>query len=279
MKKFVKLEPKHLFIFSFVLVIVVNLLILYRVYDNRTSSADSIVTLTQRELPLSRTRLYREGKYEHNKRQFFRLDWRAYDKKGYYKNYYYRSPDWLDNHKLEELGFDLDRYTPDSGYSVPRDAYIVLEVNSSMYRKHIESIEKKLATQKEIYKNSKQKMTKQEIEYIHDELDRETNMSSRLYAIDAGVDRYDLRDKYPDRGEYIILKGSIDISYQYKKDNDYLLIGRIDNISISNIHIEQKFQKVLADIYAHKKPKQKIKYRVKVAFGSRLEPYIISVEP
>ena len=220
MKLPIELKSKYLFILSFVVVILVNLLILYRVYDNRTSTPDSVVTLTQRELSLlPYTKPHRDGKYEHNKRRFLNINWRVYNEKGYY----YKSPEWLDSDKLKELGFDTDRYIKNDQMIIPRDAYIVLEINSSLHNKDMLSIEKNLADKKEIFKIVSHDVTKKEIEYIQNELNREKNQSSRLYAIDAGLDRYILRNKYPQRDRYIILKGVINAQYSYiKKKKDKL---------------------------------------------------------
>ena len=242
MKLSIKLESKHLFIFSFLLVVVVNLLILYRVYDNRTSTPDSVVTLTQRELSLPYSKFYEDGGYEHNKIRFFHINWRIYSTNGYYFN----SPTCLDSDKLKELGFDIDRYMKNDQISIPRDAYVVLEVNSSLYKKEIG-----------IIGNHYQ--------------------SSRLYVIDAGIDRYELRDKFPQRDKYIILKGVINTQYTYTEKKKDGIKGYIESLSVTNIHIEQKYHKILLDLFENKKSEQIVEYKVKVAFGSRLEPYIISL--
>jgi len=262
MKNFIN-SPKTLFIIATSVVILSNLIILFNVYQNQSNPADSIVTLTQRELTSY-------NYYKNQQDRYFVVNWKN-------SNIYnrYDSLKWLDNQKLIELGFDIQKALKFDKHREVREVFVVLEVDSPLHQKFVEK--KKLEFQRsiidanQVYINSAKNNLKSSIDG-----------DSRLYLLDANINYEELRKKYSDRSRYIIQKAQIKIYRTYDKNKVYYIVGYISTISIPHIHISLEnsiiINNILKNATKDKKYKYYPKYKVKVAFGSRLEPYIIDIK-
>ena len=113
--------------------------------------------------------------------------------------------------------------------------------------------------------------------YAKSNLREETEYNSRLFAIDAGHDADKLLEKYSDQNHFIIVLGEIKMSRYY----DEKITGYISRINVDNIHVPLKFRKPFDLILEKKRPykSRSPRYKVKLAFGRRLEPWIQSVQP
>lgn len=113
-------------------------------------------------------------------------------------------------------------------------------------------------------------------------LKRERITGSRLFAIDAGLDPKKLREKYGDRTRFIITKGLVKARYNYKNKRKEVF-GHIIKLSIKKIHVPLKYRKKFDSILIRDKSKknefESPHYEVELAYGSRLEPWIVSVHP
>jgi hypothetical protein len=105
---------------------------------------------------------------------------------------------------------------------------------------------------------------------------------TRLFAIDAGIDAKKLREKYNDRTRFIIAKGLVKPRYHYGNKKREVT-GYITKLSIESIHVPLKHRQVFDAILVKDKSRRNgfipPRYKVELAYGSRLEPWIVSVEP
>ena len=143
-------------------------------------------------------------------------------------------------------------------------------------------MEKALEREAGLFKlKSGDKTLRDNYEKAEKQLKRERIKNSRLFAIDAGLDPANLRKKYHDRGRYIIVKGQVKPGYQHNKIKEEVF-GIISRISTENIHVPLKHRKMLDDILAQDKQRnnefQQSRYEVELAYGSRFEPWIVSVK-
>jgi hypothetical protein len=105
---------------------------------------------------------------------------------------------------------------------------------------------------------------------------------SRLFAIDAGLDPEELRARYPDRSRFIIARGLVTPRF-YEENGRKKADGYINRLSIRSIHVplrhRQLFDTILAQDVAKGREFKRPRYQVVVDYGSRLEPWIESVQP
>lgn len=268
--KIFKLSSK-LFASAFALLVVTNVVMLLGVYLNRSSEATSETTLTQRELQLpSSIRKESSG-------ISLRLAYRTA-----YKSSRSHQDNFLNHVKLKELGFDADKYLySKEGIRTPtKEVFIVLEYDGESYKKSLKSAEAVLMEKEALYNAHKDDKKKQrDYENAKNNFTREQISQSRLFAIDAGLEYEGLRQKYPNKTDYLILKGVVGLVKDYKEK---ILYGYIQRLNVQTIHLPYKFKYLLKDIkpISNHKDAQNTspKYKIEVKYGSRYEPFITSVK-
>lgn len=255
-----------LFMVAFALLIMTNIVVLLGVYLNKSGEVTSEMTLTQRELKVP----YYISK--ENNSMSLRVIYRVLNK-GTYSHLSY----WLDSVKLKKLGFDTDKYlSVNYKIKIPKkEVFIVLEYNGESYKKSLESAKEDLAEKQALYnanKNSSNK--KMDYESAKRDLTSEKISASRLFAVDAGLDYDMLRQKYASKSDYMIVKGLVRVRVNHKLKT---LDAYTEELSIEKIHLPYKFKHILKGIKPSKFY-EKPKYKVKVKYGSRYEPWISSVK-
>ncbi len=268
------LSSRRLFILSFAIIILTNIVVLSFVLSNRYGEPDAHITLTERELSL------RHKTYKENSGLSLSINWRSLPKEKSDDDYYYdrwRTPSWLNQKKLRELGFNIDYYLnlakSDYHYKrvLPKEIYIVLEYNGVLYKESFRRTK--------IISRKREDLSKYEADEI---LNRVVNRS-RLFTIDAGLDHHKLRKKYQDRSRFIISKGLVRMNYWRDNSKGEKIHGNIAGLSIDSIHVPFKYRKEFDEIIKRdKNSKREVnpppRYEIELAFGNRLEPWILSVK-
>lgn len=230
-------------------VVVANLVALTSVARNRSGEPGAELWLTERELPRAPWTGESAG-------VFLRLEW-ARSWPGSKADW-----PWLDRAKLESLGFDCDHPADAedaaSRYArvVPREAYVVLELDGEAFARWIEAREGQPATPPPPGGRG--------------ENSRET--ASRLVPIDAGSDPAALRRLHPDRGRHLILPAVVSPGWR-----DGVVFGRIRQLRLSQVHVPRD---VAAGVPAlRQRGTAAPRYEVLVRFGARLEPWAVEARP
>jgi hypothetical protein len=273
------LSPRILFSLGFLVLIAANAMVIFRVSTNRTGPCETMIELTERELALPYRIL------EENSGLSLRLKWRSLgqvenDYYGY--EYRYQSPAWLDRDKLKSLGFDMEKTSGEINSNkqfVPRQAYIVLEYDGATYQEALRRSEKKFESAQEAYQsNPSNEKLRHDFKDAENWLQQDRTSASRLFSIDAGPDAEVLRKKYPDRARFIIAPGTVDVSWDYE-NKKAIPMGYISNLLVENIHVPLEFRKPFDDILSRNIPREtpSPRYTVQLAYGSRFEPWIKSV--
>lgn len=277
------LSSRNLFILSFALLVATNIIVLAGVASNRSGEPDTRITLSERELQLP----YRV--HEDNSGLTLRLTWRSLTDSEDAGYSYWRSPHWLNEEKLRELGFEIDdsfRQREKQGFykeRIPKEVYIVLENNGEPYREAVRRTETLLEKAETLYNLQKEDKKRQEAFKIASErLLQERKTKSRLFAIDAGLDPGILRKKYEDRARFIITKGLVKAEYDYNQKRK-TISGYISKLTSESIHVPLQHRSVLDSVLARNISKmnefQEPRYEVELAYGGRLEPWVVTVRP
>ncbi|MBZ5637785.1 MAG: DUF4824 family protein [Acidobacteriia bacterium] len=219
---------------------------------NRAGEPDADVVLTERELRLP------PSLAEENTGLSLLLTWSGMDPS---------SPGeaaWLDRAKLESLGFDC-RLPSEASSAVahygrvpPREVVLVLEFDP----------------------------------------DRKEPSATRLFVVDAGLDPVDLRRRYPDRSRYVVARGIMRVFAAPGSGEE--LRGQVVSLLIREIHVPRSQRSLLDSLITRNRdakdsagsaaahaagkiaagpPLGPPRYKVRVRWGRRLEPWIESVEP
>lgn len=263
----------HTLIAGSAIILLTNAVALGGAAYNRSGEAESQLQLTQRELQYS---TWRSGK--DNSGITLSLNWRFEQAENNDFNFgMYSSrwgmPAWLDKAKMIELGFDVEKLVDTAEYGrrhkelQSKEVLLVLELNDHAYqhqlqrtREYVEE-SKKLLTASPGNEGMQRKAKSAEESYQY-----EQDKGSRLFVIDAGLDVQKLRATYPDRARYAIVHGLIHpTSMQIK--NETRIGGNISELHADRINVPLTYRQVFNDPAA---------YAVTVAFGKRLEPWIVT---
>lgn len=272
MKLDAKFQSHALFTVALILVVAANAIVLGMVAANRSGAPESRLTLTERELGLG----YR--RFRENSGLSLHLSWRSLPEDAdQLPNTYWRTPAWLDEKKLEALGIPVSPpYGAAKGgahYRRPlsKAVFIVLELGGAPYQEALRRAQKRLdAAEPRNLKNADRRWRE------------EQHWNSRLFAVDAGLDPGVLRTAYPDRQRFIIAQGEVKPIYRDAR-NTTAAAGRIVKLMIENIHVPLKFRPVFETLprgaYKGVDEIRLPRYEVTLAYGKRLEPWIVSVKP
>ncbi len=274
-----------LYLAALVLVLVVNAVVLGRVYMNRSGSPESFVELTEREL--------RPAYGYHNENSGLAMDivWRTYNQN--VTDYYwssYSSPDWFDEAKLRQLGFkvqedeergDFRRFGP---RPLPKRVFIVLEMNSPLQAQLITRMEQSIAESKDkLLHDPESRELQSNLKNAEDNLKKEKTGRSRLFAVDAGLDPHLLRSNYPDRTRYIIARAIVRIESNHDKDKSTHYRGRIERLGVARINVPKKLRDRLSFLgtstRSYREYDSPPRFRATIGYGSSFEPWLVAVSP
>ncbi len=263
----------HTLIAGGALILLTNGVVLFGAGYNRDGEPDSQLLLTQRELQHSTWQETRE-----NSGMTLTLNWRFEQAgqsdldSGLY-SVRWGMPVWLDEAKMSELGFDVDKLANAVGSREryqelqPKEVLLVLELNDRAYQHQLQRAKDYLDQAKARLDAApdiaelKRKAKNAEENYLH-----EQQSNSRLFVIDAGLDLPKLRAAYPDRARYAIVHGLIRPG-TVRVQNKASVGGYISELQADHINVPFSYRQVFGNAAP---------YEASVAFGKRLEPWIVT---
>ena len=278
-----KTTKRILFAAAILVILAANGLIYLHIQANRSGQFDSSLQLTEREMPVSWS-----GQMREDNSIRLKLEWQVNTDEKYN---YWKSPDWLNEQKLLEIGFsqaDLQRDTENRGMirqKIAKKAVIVLEFDGPSYQEFVRRAELKLRQEQEKSQtNPNDSSRKNQLEAAEKNLNFAHNAASRLFAVDAGGDAETLRKRYPDRSKYLFVEGRVmPILRNTATDSkDTVVGGQIQQISIETIHVPKEIHNNLHDAKGKLKRRinaEKPGYLVHLHSGKRFEPWISRIEP
>ena len=243
---------------------------------NRSGEPDSTLRLSEREL----RRPYAHAGNNENSGLTLDLRWRVpLDAATGVKAYSFGFegggvPAWLDAQKMASLGFDArpSAQRAEGSYSrqLPRDVLVVLELDGPAF---VDAHTKALQAAKDVEARNERGGGKKAADDI---IEREAR-SSRLFAVDAGLDRTALRNRYPDRSRYAIVHGQVRPTGMRGNTAG---AGFIDNLNAQSVNVPLAWRGALEGVQSetYGLPLREVKhFDATLAFGQRLEPWLVSV--
>lgn len=269
-------SSRQLFLAGLALLVVTNAVVLGGVRYNRSGSPDTLITLSERELELPFWR------HKENSGLNLHLDWRSLARQeSDESSSRWGSPAWFTRDKLLELGFSADQLNDDENdkgtrsKALPKSVFIVLELDGPTYQEALRRAERKVAQEE-----AREVKDDQEIKWARERLTEERLSHSRLFAIDAGRDPKQLRQRYADRDRYLIAAGQVRPSWHYN-DKVRGTYGTISELSVKEIHVPLSQRQIFADLLNKEgqfsSDEKGPRYQVVLAYGKRYEPWLKTV--
>lgn len=270
-----------------VLIVLSNAVALGGVMSNRSGEPESRLTLTERELPLSYDSL---GRRE-NSGIALRLHWRVLGEQATDLGYadYGLQPAWLDAARMAALGFDVPAGKPTAESSkryarqLPRQALVVLEFDGPIWQKALDRAQAAAERHaRAAAANPGNEPLADRAKSARAQAALERSASSRLFAVDAGLDAAVLRARYPDRSRYLILRATIRPNVFGSDESRQRLGGYLSDIAIDRVNVPCAFRPQLMALRDAPQPSVENwppRYEVRLATGQRLEPWIEQLAP
>lgn len=268
------------------LILLANAVALTGVYLNRSGAAESRLTLSQREL----TQPWGWGMAREDSGLALGLSWRLFDAGAgdYYGGYGLSggTPEWLDAAKMAALGFDTTM--PAEGYAgrrrferaLPREVLLVLELAGPVWQQALERARDNAARHEAArLANADSKEFAEKAKRAQEQVKREENLNSRLFAVDAGLDRAALRARYPDRSRYAILRATLRPQL-VTREQATRVSGYVSALAVTRINVPHALRPALEPaLRQHRRTADdpSLKFDATLAIGQRLEPWIESV--
>ena len=269
---------RHALIAGLALIAITNTVALGGAAYNRSGEPDSTLTLTERELQPA----FPSMSSKEDSGLTLELEWRVLQdvtpRSGvfYYGGHRGGTPAWLDAQKMAALGFDTTLSAEglsdsrDSPYrrQLPRDVLVVLELDGPT---RAQALERTAQAAKDVESRNERGEGRQAAAAM---IENEAR-SSRLFAVDAGLDRSALRTKFPDRTRYAIVHGRVRPSWiQGSK------AGLIESLNAASINVPLDMRGALEGVRFRSyglQARDAKRFEARLAFGQRLEPWLLSV--
>jgi len=260
------------------LILLTNAVALGGVAYNRMGETQGSLRLSERELRPP----YVCADPSENSGLALRLNWRSlpairpharpreiYDNDG--------NPGWLDVPKMVSLGFraptpsDALAYDRSSAYrrQLPRDAFVVLEMDGPARQEALRRAEADAAG---VPDGDEHKVDREQRRLA---VDREHRLDSRLFAVDAGLDRDALRSRYPDRAMYAIVRGRIRPT---ALQDGTAPGGAVAALGVGEVNVPYALRGVFDITYPQSRysdsGESKNRFDATLVFGQRSEPWL-----
>jgi hypothetical protein len=282
------------------LVILTNAIVLIGIAYNRGGEPEAEITLTEREVPLS----YEAFQSEENTELALRLHWQSPAHRWQVLMFEPRpETEWFDQAKLEAVGYDCSLPLPDPSAEqyydkmLPREAFVVLEYGGQAWARWLVEWDRDKVFMAE--QVNKGKRSKQDLERLNDAYDRLPKTGSRLLAVDVGSDPIQLRQRYPERNQFVIVRAQVRLylaregKTESGERRSAHLRGEVTQLLVDDIHVPFELQAVLDTLSRHEGRHGRMssgtfvspgeakepRYEVTLRYGKRYEPWITAIRP
>lgn len=259
---------KRLLILSaLALLMAVNALVLAGVAWNRSGEPEAVLVLTERELRLPWHGI-RQGENSGVSLTLARPD---------------QSLDWLDETRLASLGFNIERLLNVAlgrGESQERDIWAVLEFDGPAHQQRLAEQAERIVMARAGLEEGRTSPV--QVQSAETALERMQTADSRLLIIDAGLDAAELRQRYPDRGQYAIVRAQARANiWRSERDVPLQVRGWITRIEPGQIHLPRQFHAALEELTPERSRHgvEPPRFSAEVHFGRRYEPWVVGISP
>jgi hypothetical protein len=260
-----KPEARHYLLAGLGLILAINLIALGGVAYNRSGEAESRLLLSERELPRLNPRYRPE-----NSAVTLNLAWRIAPLS---ENEPFRHG--LTEAQMRQLGYvqpEPETCRPRCPREAQREVLVVLELDGPAYRLHLEHQRQRLAeAEQAVAVLPEDNSLRRRAEEWREDL-RRLETDSRLYLVDVGLDVDELRQRYPNRLQYTIVKGLV----RPWHSTEHGLRGSVFLRGADRINLARNWRSRLPEP-SDAESQDRARYAIELSFGKRLEPWVSGV--
>ena len=267
-------RSRNALLLGLVLVVGVNAAVLVGAYSNRELPADSVLTLSNRELGSA----LRSQAGLSTRTVNLWLGYRWFGQSAQESR--------IPAERLPDLGFAVDPGQSgcelmDSLRRQVRTGFLVLEMDGLAYRRSLDAAR---AAQRQAAAQLRAKPQSEALQKALKEADKalshELNVASRLFAVDLGLDRQALRAQYPDTSRYAVIGAQFRLgvaaSYNDAQGCSYYAYARP---VVQRISVPQNFRHIFTDdAWGSGQHGNERAFSASIAWGGRLEPWLLSAQ-
>ncbi|KRW61892.1 DUF4824 family protein [Pseudomonas sp. TTU2014-080ASC] len=266
-------RSRNALLMGLALVVGVNAAVLVGAYSNREQPADSVLTLSNRELGSS----LRSQAGLSTRTVNLWLGYRWFGQSAQESR--------IPAEHLPDLGFAVDPgqggcELMDSQRRQVRTGFLVLEMNGMAYRR---SLDEARAVQRQAAAQLRAKPQSEALQKALKEADKalshELNVASRLFAVDLGLDRQALRAQYSDTSRYAVIGAQFRLgvaaSYNGEQECSYYAYARP---VVQRISVPRNYRHIFTDDAWVSGQQGERAFTASIAWGSRLEPWLLSAQ-
>jgi len=259
-------ETRHYLLAGLGLILAINLIALGGVAYNRSGEAESRLLLSERELPRLNPRYSPE-----DTAVTLNLTWqmvpRAEDDEPFRHG--------LSERQMLQLGYvkrPPEACTPRCPRAAEREALVALELDGPIYRlQPVRHRQRLTRAEQAAVLLPEDKSLRQRAEHALHAL-QQVETASRLYLVDVGLELDDLRQRYPNRQQYAIVKGLV----RPWQNAESGLSGSVSLRGADRINLPRSWRSSLPE-QSDDASQDKARYAVEVSLGKRLEPWVSDV--
>lgn len=281
----VRWSNKPALLVGIALIVVTNAIALGGVAYNRASTPESVLALTERELPIVNW----SWPDNDNSSIDLTIDWRVrqtYEPGAIYGTW---QTDWLSEEQLRALGFDTSLLDDSelalerSRRQLPKRVFLVLEYDGAAYREALEQRRDHVERAMELMdRNVGDATFEARLKAAREALEHEEQSASRLFVVDAGLDPTVLRERYSDRTRYAIVRGRVGI-YVSGEPGRRRVAAASPELDIGQIRVPQSYRTLIEPMrdrrgYRYGVSQRPPRFSATVNFGRRLEPWIAAMQ-
>jgi hypothetical protein len=274
------------------LILLTNAVVLGGVVYNRSGQAQGVMTLTEREVPLS----YDAFRNSENTDLSLHVHWQQPNHRLALGSLANLRPFRVcfDLAKLEATGFDCSVSITDPSAEqhyakmLPRKAFIVLEYGGQAWTTWLAERERDIAfIAEQVTAGARSMKDLSDLKEAYAEAQRN---QSRLMVIDVGRDAVQLRRQYPDATQFLIARAQIRmylVRPGSRLPRDSYLRGEVTQLLVTDLHVPFELRSVLdalprpaGGVSAIRLPlsgMQEPRYEVTLQYGKRYEPWIVAI--
>lgn len=255
---------KKYWVLGLALILLGNLLVLLQVYGNRQDVSGKM-RLTERELTMP------YGYRRENSGITLQLQWRMsyLEQPDDDDDFYRRRAFPLSKVQQEEWGLASEPARQGYRSARARTAYVVLEYDGEAHRKALAIQQARVEEWRglETTEQNQKGLERRQNVYKH------VLRGSRLYAVDVGLDRAALEQRYSS-ARHLILPAVV--RPRYTKDEGWRL--NVEHLQVASVYVPRPYRDRLAGLEGRRRQEQSPRFVVDVQWGARGEPWVAGLE-
>lgn len=252
---------------------------------NRSGEPESTLELTERELQILR------WSWPDNENSSIDLHLSVRTRHLYSIDMQYEQwrGDWLTQQQLRELGFDTalavdtDEALARRRRDPSKEVFLALEYDGPAYQEALEQRRRAVERAKDLVaRNPDDERFEHQLASAREMLAYEEESESRLFAVDASLDAQVLRERYPDRARYAVVRGRV-WTHVIGEPGQRRIAAAPPDVSIETIRVPYPYRVFAESMRSEQgdsyyRRGQPPRFAATVNFGRRLEPWIAKME-